>query len=270
VDILITPEHRRASYADGGCDVRRLMRRCRHHLKQHWSFLKQDSNPTEQRNKQMPEPTKTFAQFRSEKEEAGSRYRLPPEIEEILGGPPVLFGEDIEWYEKTRGVLAAAIAPEDCIIWIYVEDLTYHTAEILRFRRMKTARLNLGRERVLIEVICDGLKSKRIALKEEADLQEIVAMYFLGGPERDKLDDALGITETLVTARASVYQEETLKLIDKNLASLESRRIKTLREIENRRFAVARRLREKSEELFADHDHDASQKQGGVGTPPSH
>ncbi len=78
-------------------------------------------------------------------QEARKAFELPPEIQELLGAPPVLLGEDIEWYEKTRSKFATAIGPEDCIIWILVEDVTYCTAEIRRFREMKITRLNAVR-----------------------------------------------------------------------------------------------------------------------------
>ena len=92
---------------------------------------------------------------------------------------------------------------------------------------MKITRLNAIRERVLYELIDDAIKKKMIEI-DVLDLEEVLVYYFASpdGPERQKFDEILGISPEMITAKAYAHQGPILKDIDRNLASLEGRRIK--------------------------------------------
>ncbi len=70
---------------------------------------------------------------------------------------------------------------------------------------------------MLYELIDDAIKNKSLKI-DVLDLEEVVFNYFASpdGPERQKLDDLLGINPEIITAKAYVYQEQTLKDIDKS------------------------------------------------------
>ena len=87
----------------------------------------------------MDDPNTTFREFWKKKQEARKLTAPPLEVAAILGAEPVLFGEDHDWYAETRAKFAAVIKPEDCVIWVFVDDFAYYTAEILRGRRHKIA-----------------------------------------------------------------------------------------------------------------------------------
>lgn len=196
----------------------------------------------------MSEPKQSFRQWYELKKKAKKSSVVPTEVAEILGKAPVLLGEDQEWYEETRAKFAAVIKPEDSIIWIFVDEFAYYTAEILRERRMKSALVSLACQQALYELINGPITKGQV--KIEIDIDELVVAYFLRGTVMVQIDELFGVNIELITATAYSALRDNLQGIDKSLASLEARRILILREIELRRMAVARRLREISQQII--------------------
>jgi hypothetical protein len=93
---------------------------------------------------------------------------IPPEIQELLGPPPLLPNEDTKLYYALLGSLAQTIRPTDVIAWLLIRDLADHRIEIARYRRFKAALIKapydekaeeeLSDRRHTIEYICAELK----------------------------------------------------------------------------------------------------------------
>jgi len=93
---------------------------------------------------------------------------IPPEIQELLGLPPLLPNEDTKLYYALLGSLAQTIRPTDVIAWLLIRDLADHRIEIARYRRFKPALIKapydkkaekeLSDRRHTIQYICAELK----------------------------------------------------------------------------------------------------------------
>jgi hypothetical protein len=200
----------------------------------------------------MSEPKETFRQWNDAKKKARKPSVVPPEVAEILGKPALLAGEDRDWYEDTRAKFAAAIKPEDCVVWIFVDDFAYYTSEILRYRRLKAATVDSARLLAVHQMVSEPISSGQVKIKSTID--DLVEAYFRSGAWRLYVEETFGITPDFVNSSACRYMQSELVAIDKTLASLETRRMMVLREIELRRLLVARRLREISRQLLIDAD----------------
>jgi hypothetical protein len=64
---------------------------------------------------------------------------IPPEVQELLGPPPLLSNEDARLYYAMLASLAQFMRPTNMITWLLVKDLVDHRVEIARYRRFKTA-----------------------------------------------------------------------------------------------------------------------------------
>lgn len=197
----------------------------------------------------MSKSTTSFREFYEQHKKRAEKRPVivPAEIAEILGRPPLLEGDDQDWYEDTRAKFAAVLKPEDAVIWIFVEDFAYYTAEILRCRRTKAALIDTARKAALCEMLGPIVEGK---LKIEVPITDILDTYFVSAGVQDTIRDILGFTVEDLTARAFRFQHEELAAIEKELKSLEASRMAVLREIELRRILVARRLRETSQQIL--------------------
>jgi hypothetical protein len=65
---------------------------------------------------------------------------ISPEIQELLGPPPLLPNEDTKLYYALLGSLAQTIRPTDVIAWLLIRDLADHRIEIARYRRSVVGR----------------------------------------------------------------------------------------------------------------------------------
>jgi hypothetical protein len=147
-----------------------------------------------------------------------SSFLLPPEVLDLFGEAPLLAGEDDGPYYVLLEEFTKLIAPKDMIEWWWVKDWTDHTFEIRRLRRFKA--------------IC-------VDMQRDQTIPSIRAMSYSPGPE------------VSAEKRSAWFFLDVLRPymnIDKLIASAESRRSRTLREIERRRADLARRLREASDE----------------------
>jgi len=146
-------------------------------------------------------------------------FVIPLEVEAQFGVPPLLRGEDDSAYYTLMDNFAKLVEPKDLMEWWWVKDMTDHTWEIRRLRRLK----------VVLPECYDGTLRANIERpaksQDEAVDREKEAAHLLSGIIRD------------YTA------------VDKLIASAELRRDRTLREIERRRETLARRLRKASEEV---------------------
>ncbi len=135
-------------------------------------------------------------------------------------------GEDKDGYEAILEKFAELVKPADPAEWLWAKDLADHSWEIMQLRRMKTLFVEVRRQ-------------------EWHENQEKYATVLGEDQKPIRVPD----NET-DSARLLIYLIPQYGAVDKLIASAESRRIRTLREIERRREVLAQRLHKVSDELI--------------------
>jgi len=208
---------------------------------------------------------------------AQSEVQIPPDVEALLGTPPVLRHEDIEAYRTLRLHVARAVAPADVIEWLWLRDIVDLSWEIQRLRRFKTllidlrveARIGQYGERAAhaagnFPAFSVSELAKRQYLQQqqserEAKLREGAAKHY-----RDLAASELGAAGLFLE---SVHKYED---IDALIASAESRRTAVLREIERRRDSLALRLPKASDAIVEGEFTEPAGEPGHGDDPVAH
>ena len=189
---------------------------------------------------------------------------VPAEIRDMLGKPPLLATEDPNQYDALLTELAREVRPSDFIEWLWVKDIADLTWDIFRYRRIKASYVD-GRFRfALVQQLNLALeRDKRAAHPDRRlsfDLDRIrdeankLANDFIANAntkeKRDKWLKAHGVNAESITATSFDDEVDELEAIERMLASVEHRRNNALREIERRRNALGRALRQTSDRII--------------------
>ena len=160
------------------------------------------------------------------------------ELDELLGPPPLLDGEDLDAYNRFQDRIRSTVGPKTIIEDLWCRDILDLSLEVLRLRQIKVKLMATKRNKAALDLLEDRLS------KSEFDA-------FLVGPEG--IQEALlenGIDDETVSAKVLVRCLDHVERIDRMTASAESRRNAAFREIDRHRDAiVARRLRESVVEI---------------------
>jgi hypothetical protein len=186
---------------------------------------------------------------------------IPEEIRLLLGGPPLIGGEDGALYSQLLSRVAVFVDPQNIIEWLYVRDILDHDWEIRRYRHMHATLVNaklVGLIDPLLHIgaICDPagdgeklpepLLNARDLFKSKS-VDEIRTYLKDRGMDFDsKLAQAFGLCRKEIEA------------LERMLASVESRRSAVFREITFHRNlgSFAKRLDETSSRLVASEPSD--------------
>jgi hypothetical protein len=178
------------------------------------------------------------------------RVRLAPEeepdLQSLLGPPPLLEGEDASAYEALKFRILAAVKPEDAIEQMWVRDVLDLLWETTRLRRLKAKLMHAAAH--------EGLKRLLSPLvfftSRFTSLAGLVQGWALRNPETVKeVNEILrqaGLGEEAIAAQTLAAKLDTFEKIDRMIMQTEARRHLVLREIDRRRDVLARRLREAS------------------------
>jgi hypothetical protein len=132
---------------------------------------------------------------------------------------------------------------------------------------MKTQAIELWRRSYLLGLIKSEMDA---GVKLKVDIDELLDGYFSSDQLQDKVMNLFGETEAHhFTIKAYCDGQSELAAFDKAIASLEARRIKVLREIEQRRITVARRLKAVAEQLQAEAAATPTSSSAGVQSRPA-
>lgn len=161
-------------------------------------------------------------------------------IQDNLSRPPLLGNEDPAEFNTLKARISTAITPQDFIEEIWVDDLAILQWEVMRFRRIKASLIS----QKSIEKV-----ENLLPYKVETDEKRWLARGWVSGDmeciEEVKIHlKERGLNEDIVAARVLSDNLRTFAQIDQMIAHAEARRDAVTREIERRRFAVARRLRD--------------------------
>lgn len=178
-----------------------------------------------------------------------SLYTLPSGLGEMLVPAHIIRTEDIDAYDSLMDQFTEAIRPRDFVEWMWVRDLTDQTWEELRAKRARAVRLKLAR-RETVEVIMKAVypDNSYKSPEMEFEIQQEVAKVLIGEEvdrehyrylcERFRIK---GFDMFGVTYQSCLSDMERLQRIADRA---NTRRNMTLREIDRRRDAAARRARD--------------------------
>jgi hypothetical protein len=172
----------------------------------------------------------------------------------LLSRSPLLITEHQDDFDQIRDALNADIRPRGIVEQMYVADVAYLTWEILRLRRCKSGIVNLAYREALKDVLEQVLRKpgeSRYGVKDEAD--ELARKWFSGQDAKGHILELLKVfqlDEVAIEAEAIRKSAADLELVDKLLASLESRRNRAFRSIAEYRNALAQRLQEASSRVL--------------------
>ena len=178
-----------------------------------------------------------------------SLYTLPRRLEDMLAPDHLIRSEDVDAYDSLMDQFTEAIRPQDFVEWMWVRDLTDQTWEELRAKRARAVRLKLAR-RETVELIMKAVypDNSYKSPDMEFEIQQEVAKVLIGEEvdreyyrylcERFRIQ---GFDMFGVTYQSCLTDMERLQRIADRA---NARRNMTLREIDRRRDAAARRARE--------------------------
>jgi hypothetical protein len=154
---------------------------------------------------------------------------IPADIQELLGKAPVLSNENLEAYKALLFQTAESVAPIDIIEWFWINDVVYHTWDILRLRTFKVELVKIGQDNGYMA------HCEHHSITDEDKILEVKKFYQ---------------TSDKATAAAFISNLETHERLDALLRSAESRRNAALHEIERHRQSFASRLGKASDDII--------------------
>jgi hypothetical protein len=157
-------------------------------------------------------------------------------LEQFLGPCPLLHGEDEQGYQVLYDRFREEVEPHDLIDELYIRDVVDQTWEIQRLRKIRLGLMRNGQAQA-VKQITDYDSSLSM------DQRDLVRSKL-----KSSLDSALeclqklGIALSDINARAFKNESGMLFQTDQSIIRLEMRRNYTLREIERRKAAFAKKI----------------------------
>jgi hypothetical protein len=185
----------------------------------------------------------------------------------LLSAPPLLMSESADEFASLRTALELEIKPKGIVEQIYVDDIAAIVWEIRRLRRCKTSIINTGFRAALQSLLREMMSSPQNPYDyDEADA--LALEWFSNQQAKDKVSAIFRrfhLDEFAVVAQATKKSLSDLELLDRMLASLESRRDKALRCVATYRDSLAKQIRQSSGRILEGGDvlrleHAPSQK----------
>ena len=159
---------------------------------------------------------------------------------DIFGPPSLLEGEDGPAYAGLLERVQEAVKPRDVIEQIAMRDFVDITWQIFRLRRL--------REPVIIERHSEVIKHMLAPIHGYTRAEQIREAWLRGEAEAINKVAAMleqcGYTLDDVHARALAFRIDVIERLDRMVAQAEHRRRLVIGELDRRRDALARRLRD--------------------------
>jgi hypothetical protein len=170
---------------------------------------------------------------------------LNQDLREILGPPPIINGEDPDSYNKLHDQVRSAVAPTDVIEEMWVRDVVDAFWESLRLRRL--------RAKLFVACEHEGLRLILESMVDADETDKLVYGWLDRNPRNvkqvNKLLAQAGFTHETIVAQTLSARLDEFDRIDRMIAQAETWRNGVLREIDRRREAVSRRLREALDDI---------------------
>jgi hypothetical protein len=169
----------------------------------------------------------------------------PNASQSVFGEVPLLAGEDAVAYLELEQKIYDAINPQDAIEELWARDVVDLFWDSLRLRRLKV-KLIAGAKREALKRLYFRLTNRWFP---EATLTEWVNGDEEATSQISAFLDEAGLDEEAVTAQTIRDEIKTLESVDRLILQRDACRNAALRELDRRRDARARRLREIAREV---------------------
>jgi hypothetical protein len=172
----------------------------------------------------------------------------------LLPKTPLLITESADEFDRICAALSHELRPKGIIEQMYVADIAQLAWEILRLRRCKALIVSLAFRGALQELATQLLRDpKQFRFDVEKKAEELATDWFVKDSAKKKMAELLNhfhLDESAVEAEAIRRSAADMELLDKLLASLESRRDKALRRIAEYRGDLGRQMRNATERII--------------------
>jgi septal ring factor EnvC (AmiA/AmiB activator) len=174
----------------------------------------------------------------------------------LLPKLPLLITESADEFDALRDAFEREIKPRGIIEQMYVHDISAIVWEILRLRRCKVMIINTAFRSALERLLMQLLTGPGQYEHEVQDEAETLAhAWFTEQEAKKKVSDVLGrfdLDESAIEAEVIRRSSADLELLDRMLASLETRRNKALGCVAEYRASLAQQLRESADRIIDD------------------
>jgi hypothetical protein len=184
----------------------------------------------------------------SEDQEIPFRGALAPLLK-----APLLITESAAEFYSIHAALNREIRSRGIIEQMYVADIAQLVWEILRLRRCKASIINLAFRAALEKLGFQFLRAPGQFESVRDEAEELADEWFSNDDAKKKMSDLLAsfdLDESAIEAEAIRSSAADIELLDKLLASLESRRDKALRRIAEYRNDFGREMRKASKAII--------------------
>jgi hypothetical protein len=171
----------------------------------------------------------------------GTRGTVPPGLASLFNDPPLVGDEKRKDYENLFSAVAAAIKPNDAIVWLLARDLANLFWEIRRENNFKKLIVKLAES----EVICRLHTPSSGLLDLPPTREQIAEMWAADAEFRRLVQNNLaerGYDASYIMTEALKQAAPQIDAIDRRLGTYEQRRRSIMRDIEQYSEASARRL----------------------------
>lgn len=181
-----------------------------------------------------------MAKASKRKRRAKSRASNEAPLDQLLGPPPLVGGEDSAAYEELLERVTDEVEPQGIIEQIWVRDVADITFDIFRLRRV--------RSRLITTHQISRYKPMFLALYDSNAVSEVLEQWANCVSGADEYFDALAKVEPNATesgrAEAVQWNIKVIERIDTLIMNAEIRRNAVIREIDRRRVHLAQVLRD--------------------------
>ncbi|NDB70377.1 MAG: hypothetical protein EB015_20700 [Methylocystaceae bacterium] len=162
------------------------------------------------------------------------------DLSDIFGPPPLLNGEDKQAYQSLKGRLNNSVRPANAIEQIWVNDIVNFTWESKRLRELKV--------KLMTASSWEGIKALLKPMVDHYTCQNLAQKWALNDDEGvecvSKMLDQSFLDEGSINAQVLLIKLDAFERIDELIARNDARRNALINEIDRRREALARRIRE--------------------------
>ena len=172
----------------------------------------------------------------------------------LLPKSPLLITESADEFDAVRDAFEQEIKPHGIIEQMYVHDISSIVWEILRLRRCKVVIINSAFRSALQSLLKQLLRQPgQYEYEVEDEAQTLAQSWFTDQEAKKQVSEILSrfdLDESAIEAEAIRRSSADLELLDRMLASLETRRNKALGCVAEYRASLAHQLQESAERVI--------------------
>jgi hypothetical protein len=172
----------------------------------------------------------------------------------LLPKLPLLITESADEFDALRDAFEQDIKPRGIIEQMYVHDISGIVWEILRLRRCKVVIINSAFRSALQDLLKQVLRQPgQYEYQVEGEAQTLAQSWFTDQEAKKQVSEILSgfdLDESAIEAEAIRRSSSDLELLDRMVASLETRRNKALGCVAEYRASLAHQLRESADRII--------------------